>query len=369
MKRCVAIVLLIGMVSALAWIIACEKPNPSETPKTIKIGVDIPLTGPSAAHGKDLMGGLEMARDEILASLKPGDPKPQLLIEDNQSKSQGGVSALQKLIQTDAPPVVIGPVASSVMLAMIPVAEQNKVVLLSPAASSPEISGAGKFIFRISLLAPPQTAALAKYATEKLKAKTAAVLYINDDTGLSYKNAFAEDFTKLGGKIVLEDSFDKTATEFRTQLTKIKTQNADVTFIPGIPRAIGLILRQARELKVDTKFLGNYGAEGTDLLTNAGEAAEGFVYTSIPIDAEFSRKFEEKNGRHPTIGAPLGYDALKIVWHAITENGATSEDIRKGLSALKDFHGATGTTTILPNGDASKEVQLKTIKNSEFVGL
>lgn len=361
------LIIIIGLlVITNLLIISCNK---QEKDTKLRIGVVLPLTGPAAIHGKDILSGIEIAQSEINASLRPNQPKLELLIEDDLSTPQGGVSALQKLIQTEHPPVVIGPVASSIMLAMIPIAEKEKVVLFSPAASSPKISNAGKYIFRISLLAPSQAQKLAEFARNRLGVNKAAILYINNDTGLSYKEAFQKAFSELGGRIVFDDSFKKTATEFRTQLTKLMTAKPQVTFVPGIPRTIGLILRQAKELNIETQFLGNYGAEGSDLLTTGGDATEGFVYTSIPISDEFKAIFQKKYGRHPTIGAPLGYDALRIVWAIADSYGTSSEAIRNGLGNLKNFDGATGKSTILPSGDADKEVTLKTVRNKQFVAL
>jgi branched-chain amino acid transport system substrate-binding protein len=332
----------------------------------VPIGVVLPLTGPSASHGKDAMGGLELAREEIESRRQPGQPRLELLIEDSLSSPQGGVSAIQKLIQTKKTSVVIGPVASSVMLAMIPIAEREKIVLFSPSASSPEISNTGDYIFRIALLAPPQAQALAEYAIDGLDVNRAAILYVNDDTGISYKQAFVESFSKLGGKVILEESYDKISTDFRLQLTKLKNAQPQIIFIPGVPRATGLILRQAKELGLDCHFLGNYGAEGADLITSGGDATEGFVYASLPISDKFTSLFKAKYNRVPTTGAPLVYDALHIISQIIADYGTSADAIKKGLSELKDYEGATGRMTLLPSGDADREICLKIVKNGKF---
>lgn len=335
----------------------------------VRIGVVMPLTGRAADQGKDILLGIELARDEINANIAPGEPHLELLIEDNLSTPTGGVSAIEKLIQTKRPSAVIGPIASSIMLAMVPIAEREKTVLLSPASSSPKISNSGKYIFRISLLAPPQAEALAELAVKKLKSTKAGILYMNNDTGLSYRDAFKRSFTSRGGSIVFEDTYPKTATDLRTQLTKLKSSGAQLTFVPGIPQTVGLIHRQAKELGMTMQFLGNYGAEGESLLISGGDAVEGFVYTSIPVSEDFVDRFKAKYGRHPTIGAPLGYDAMMIVWHLVQEHSNSSESIREGLSNLKGYKGATGATTILPSGDADKEVCLKTVRAGKFAPL
>lgn len=347
-------------------VIIVKLPVEEQDNNVVSIGVILPLTGPAASHGKDAMSGLELARDEIESQRQSGQPKLELLIEDSLTSPQGGVSALQKLIQTKKIQVVIGPVASSVMLAMIPIAEREKIVLLSPSASSPKITNTGDYIFRISLLAPPQAQALAEYAIGELDANNAAILYMNDDTGISYKQAFIDSFSKLGGQIILEDSYDKKSTDFRMQLTKLKSANPQVVFIPGIPRTTGLILRQAKELGLNCRFLGNYGAEGADLITSGGDAAEGFIYASLPISEEFTRLFKDKNGRLPTTGAPLVYDTLHIVNEVIEKYGTSAESIKRGLNDLKNYEGATGKITLLQSGDADREVCLKVVKDGKF---
>lgn len=368
MKRHAAVIVAVVVVGCIAAFLYLRRDGRGEE-GTVTIGVVMPLTGRAADQGKDILSGIKLARDEINAKRGKGEPILRLVIEDNMSTPKGGVSAIEQLLQTERPPVVIGPIASSIMLAMIPVAEREKTVLLSPASSSPKISDSGKYIFRISLLAPPQAEALAEFARAKLKARKAAILYINDDTGLSYRDAFKDAFTSRGGSIVFEDSYDKRGTDFRTQLTKLKGTEANVTFVPGIPQTIGLIHRQAKELGLNMQFLGNYGAEGESLLSSGGDAVEGFVYTSIPIAPEFVERFKSAHGRHPTIGAPLGYDSVKIVWQIVRTASGNAEAIRAGLSTLRDYQGATGLTTILPSGDADKEVCLKTIRDGSFVPL
>ena len=323
----------------------------------VTIGVVLPLTGRAADQGKDILSGIELARDEINSKRTPGQPRLDLAVEDDMGDPKSGVAALEKLILT---------IASSVMLAMIPIAEREKVVLLSPAASSSKISNSGKYIFRLSLLAPPQAEALAGYACNRMRVARGAILYSNDETGISYRDAFRDAFVAKGGEIVFEQPFERTDTDFRIQLTRLKAVNAEVCFVPSIPQTIGLILKQAKELGIKIQFVGNYGAEGESLLTTAGEAAEGFIYASIPISRKFESAYRQKTGRAPTIGAPLGYDALHVVWESVAGSPST-EGVRERLAVLTRFQGATGMTSMTPSGDADKEVVIKTVFNGVFL--
>lgn len=335
--------------------------------KEIKIGVVLPLSGTAAGHGEDVMGGINLALKELNDSGINQEFKIKLMIEDNQSTPQGSVNSLSNLINIHKVPVIIGPLASSDMLAMAPIAEKAKVVLISPGASSPKLSDAGDYIFRNSLLAEPQGEMMAQFCFHNLHKENVAILFVNDETGRGYIGAFEKKFQMLGGKILVTDNYDKQGTDFRTQLAKIKEAKPDAIYAPSTPQTLGYILRQSRELGINATFIANYGVEGEALISIAGETAEGIYYTSIPIDIEFTKKYENVYGRKPTIGAPLGYDTLKLVVKAIKDNGYSSDDIKMGLYGIRDARGATGNIVFDEKGDAMKEIIIKTVKNGSFI--
>ena len=350
--------------------VGCTRQEPTKaSQKDINIGIVLPLTGRAASHGEDIMGGINLALDELNSSGGINGNKVKLIIEDNLSTPDGSVAALKKLLDINKVPVVIGPVASGNMLAMAPIAESNKTVLISPGASSPKLSEAGDYIFRNSLLATPQGKAIARYCKETLGLVNVAVLFIDDETGRGYKKAFVEEFKALGGNVLIVDSYDKRGSDFRAQLSKIKEVNPEAIYVPSIPSTFGLILRQAKELGIKTQFLANYGIEGEALLTAAGDAAEGIIYTSIPISEQFKKNFENKYGRKPTIGAPLGYDTFQVTAEAIRIGGDTSDGIKNALYSIRNFKGATGKVSFDSNGDAMKEIIIKTVSDDNFMEI
>lgn len=281
MRRIIYAVLIWGMVISLG-IVGCVKQE-----KTIKIGALLPLTGPSANHGQDAKEGMNLALKEIRNSDKILGNKIEIIWEDDNSTPQGAISGAQKLINIDKVAVIIGPISSSATLAVAPLAEKSKVVLLSPSASSPEISDAGDFIFRNSLLAPPQGKKMAQFCFENLKITKVDVLFLNDDTGWGYYNSFKQNFESLGGKINLVENYDKTDTDFRPQIIKLKKDGAKAVYVPSVPQTMGLILKQSAELGYNPIFLANIGVEGEDLLKIAGEKAEGIYYTSLIVNEKF----------------------------------------------------------------------------------
>ena len=141
---------------------------------------------------------MSLALEELNDSGINHEFKIKLLIEDNQSTPQGSVNSLNNLIHIHKVPVIIGPLASSDMLAMAPIAEKTKTVLISPGASSPKLSDAGDYIFRNSLLAEPQGEMMAQFCFHSLHKKNVAILYINDETGRGYMGAFRKKVPDVG---------------------------------------------------------------------------------------------------------------------------------------------------------------------------
>ncbi|MCK4458341.1 MAG: ABC transporter substrate-binding protein [Methanosarcinales archaeon] len=138
--------ILIGVVLFLAVIAgACLQDT---QPDEIRIGAILPLTGEAAEYGEDAKLGIDLAVEEINAAGGINGKRIQVVYEDSQATPSQGVSAIQKLTTVDKVPVIIGAMASSVTLAIAPIAEENKVVLLSPASSAPQITEAGDYIFR-----------------------------------------------------------------------------------------------------------------------------------------------------------------------------------------------------------------------------
>jgi len=363
-KIWIGIIIIATVTLAVVLIVVRTKKEPED----MKIGAILPLTGVAANHGQDAKDGIIMAINEINEKGGLGKRPIKVIFEDSLSTVNGCISGVQKLIQIDKVPIILGPISSSDVLAVAPIVEKTRTVLFTPSASSPEISQAGDFVFRNSLLAPPQGKKMAEFCFRNLKQKTAAVFYMNDDTGRGYYEAFRNAFESLGGKIIFVDTYDREDKDFRTQIAKLKNSEAKCVYVPAIPQTMGLIIKQAVELKYNPIFLSNIGIEGEDLLTIAGDLAESVFYTSVPVSNKFIENYEKTFGRTPKIAAPLAYDSTKIASIAITQGGYNSIGIRDALYRITNYEGATGLVNSFDaNGDAERELIIKTVKNGKFV--
>ena len=361
--------IIIGVIAVIAIGVFVWLNKAGKKQETVKIGVILPLTGNAASHGQGAQEGMNMAFKDFMNTIDSVSFKVTLIVEDNFSTTKSSVAALEKLIQIEKPSIVLGPVATSDMLSMIPIAEKNKTILFSPSVSSPKVSNAGKYIFRMGPLAPDQSEVLTQYIANELKLKRVGILYMNDDSGSSHKEAFGNSFTSLGGEIVFNESFERTDIDFKSQLLKFKLINAEALYLAGTPLTTGLILKQAKELNLDVKFLSGAGAEGPECLEIAQNAAENIIYTSVAIDDNFIEKYKaEHNNQSPSLGVVLGYDAMAMTLKLLYENPHDTEQLREALSHL-EFSGVTGKTVMSVSGDARKDIALKTVKNGEFVFL
>ena len=298
--------------------------------------------------------------------------KLEVVYEDTQALAKEGVSAYRKLVTIDKVSAIIDDSVSGVTLAMAPMAEKDKVVILATGATAPAISEAGDFIFRIWNSDAYEGEVAAKHAYEDLDSRSAAILYINNDYGKGLEQVFTLEFTKLGGKVAASESFAQSATNLRTQLTKIKAAKPDVLYLVGFPKETPIALKQARELQLDVPVLGTVVIHDPNLIEAAGEAAEGLSFP-FPKDATgehveaFRAAFRVKYGEDPPVVADVGYDAVKMLARAIAlSGGSTGEDIRRGLNMLKDYPGASGTMTFDENGDVRKPMGIKSIRNQRF---
>jgi branched-chain amino acid transport system substrate-binding protein len=363
------ILLLFLIVVLLSGFPGCAK---KET--AIRIGAILPLTGDAAKYGKASKQGIELGLEEINASGGIQKKKLEVIYEDDQADPRLGVSAFEKLITVNKVPVVIGPLPSSVALAVAPLAEKNKVILLSPAASSPALTNAGDYVFRNVVSDLFEGMALAEFVYSHLHLRNVSIIYINNDFGVGLKNSFSEKFEGLGGKIITTESFNQGSTDFRTQLSKIKTGNPQGIYLIGY-REMGRILRQATELGIRAQFLSIAMFEDPEILKIAGESAEGIYYSFRAYDPQsgdelvkkFVKDYMAKYTVEPDIFAALSYDAIRIISLAIRNVGTNPDAIKKFLYTVKDFPGVTGKITFDKNGDIIGTMSIKMVKDGKFV--
>lgn len=365
MKRTFCWVLIIGLLISLEML-GCAK---KEKEKEIKIGVILPLTGDLAEPGTKAFNGIKLAIDAY------NDTKPEipisLIVEDSKANPTEGVNAINKLININKVKIVLGDLTSGVTLAIAPIAERHKVVVLAPGASNPKVRNAGDYIFRNWASDNFDGEVMAKYLANKPDKRKAAVIYVNNEYGTELANAFEETFIKNGGSIVLKEKYDQGATDFRSVLAKMKAANFDCVYLPGQPRENGLMIRQLKEMAINTTVTANLSVESPDFYAIAGEGGKGIIFSTPAFDSDTNKKdikifveqYESKFKMKPDAVAGHGYDAANIMIQAIKMAGYDVNEVKDELYKINNFPGVTGITTFDNYGDVVKSVMIKRLSH------
>lgn len=328
--------------------------------ETVKIGVIQPLTGSVAYNGTADVAGSKLAIEERNAKGGVLGRKVEAIIEDGQCKPANSVNAAEKLIQRDKVVAISGAFCSSATLAVMPVAESNKMPLVTGVSSKSDLTDKGnKWFFRATETDGLLAQSFAKILTEQLKLKKVAYIGVNDDFGRGGVDEFEKRMTALGATTVLKEYFDHGTTDFYTILTKLRASGADGVFVAAETQDGSIFVKQKAEFGLEQKVFGVGSWATADFMRLAGPAAEG-IYAAVPYaftmqtpkNVEFVAKYEAANKEKPGKYGAAGYNALNIIMDAIERAGSTdAEKVREALGKT-DYEGPNGRFVFDAKGQA-----------------
>ena len=341
----------------------------------ILIGEYGSLTGTTATFGISTKNGIEMATEAINAAGGLLGKQVRIIVEDDQGRPEEAQTVVSKLINSDRVVALLGEVASSNSLAAAPVAQQNRIPMISPSSTNPAVTEVGDFIFRVCFIDPFQGFVMAKFAANTLQFTNVAILRdIKSDYSVGLADVFIQNFTTLGGTIASDESYSGGDTDFSAQLTALKATNPQAIFVPGYYTEVGLIARQAKALGIQAPLLGGDGWDSPDLIEIGGEALEGSYFSNhysvddpSPAIQKFVTDYRAKYGETPDALAGLGYDAAMVLFDAIKRAGTTEpQALRDAIAATRNFAGVTGTTTLDEHRNAVKPAVVLQIKDAKL---
>ncbi|MBI3027755.1 ABC transporter substrate-binding protein [Candidatus Woesearchaeota archaeon] len=353
--------------------------KPVQLQGSYKIGVMLPLTGDGAAYGLPEQRGVKIAIDEINAKGGINGRRLEGIYEDSKCNPKDGNAAAQKLVNIDKVKVIIGGACSGETLGASPITEANKVILISPSATNPDITKAGDFVFRTAPSDAYAGVVASDYAFKELQIKKAAVISESTDYAQGLRKVFKENFAKLGGEIAADETYNPEDTDFRTQVTKVKASNPDVVYIiPQSPAKGVLLAKQLKEAGVSQQLLTAEVIIGQrSIIKENSQELEGLIGIEPKFDdkraksAALLSKYKQtakEEAQFPFFTA-AAYDAAYLVADAIIKYGYDSEKIRDYLYSVKDYDGAAGKITIDENGDPIMEYSVRQARGGELVDL
>lgn len=342
----------------------------------IKIGTIGPLTGDVATYGISTKNGVEIAVDQVNENGGINGKKVVLISEDTRGDQTEAANAASKLIERDKVVAIVGGVISAETMTAGPIANDAGVVMISSSSTAQGVPEIGDYIFRNCLSDEVQAVQLAEFAATELGLKRFAIMFTNNDYGLSLKNAF-EGKAKEIAEVVGVETYNDGEKDFRAQLTKLKGANPDALYIAGYYTEAAKIAQQAKEQGLEVQLLGADGFYSPVLIELGGGAVDGAVFTAgfftdDPSEnaQNFVNAYKEKFNEEPDMFAAQAYDAAMILLTALKNtDGQGGEALQQAMLNTKDFPGITGVTSFTEVGDAIKDIIILKVENGKFVKI
>ena len=372
------------LLSVICMLIGC---GDNKQQDTIKVGLIVELTGDMPGVGASSKNAAQLAVNEqnSAGGISIGG-KPyqiELVVEDNASKAEQSVAAVNKLITQDNVLAIVGPNASLGAIPAAEIAEYNKTLLITPWSTNPKTTldtttGKSKdYVFRACYTDPFEGRVLARFVLEKLKAKKVAVLYdVASEAPKSQADLFRLTFEELGGKTVAFETYTTGDRDFSAQLTKIKSANPDVIFLPAYYNDVGLIAQQAHRAGIKQPLVGSDAWSSPELIKLSNGTVEGDYFANhyasdiaTPTAKKFIDAYTKQYGNIPDDVAALTYDSMGLLFEAIKKSPSLDRKVvRDSLATLANYPGVTGNIQFTAgSGDPVKSAVIMQIKGDKFV--
>jgi branched-chain amino acid transport system substrate-binding protein len=346
---------VLASVMAMTLLAGCGGNTGSSTSGTtgdaIKIGAIGPLSGAASTYGVSVKEGAQLLEKEVNDAGGINGKKIQFVFEDDQADPNSSMQAFNKLVDDEKVCAILGPVTSGATLAVAPNATSRQIPMITPTGTEPTITKVGgEYMFRGCFIDSFQGEVLAKYSNETLKSKTAAVLYNSgSDYSKGIADSFKAKFEAAGGTVGEFLTYNDKDTDFKAQLTKIKSLNPDVIVLPDYYNVVGLIAKQARGMGIQSQFLGGDGWESEELTKIGQDAVNGALYINHYYSGDtdtavksFVDSYKKEYNKEPDAFAALGYDSAKLLVKAIEKAGKTDGAAIKDALAGMEMTSVTG---------------------------
>jgi branched-chain amino acid transport system substrate-binding protein len=356
-----------------------EAPKPPEA-VTVKIGSASPLTGSQAHIGIDIRNGVQLAiEDANAANVEVGGKKVkfELVAEDDEANPTKATTVAQKLVDARVA-AIVGHFNSGASIPASKIYSDAGIPQISPSSTNPKYTLQGfKTAFRVVAHDDQQGPTLGRFALEKLKVKTVAVIDDSTAYGQGIADAFERSVKEAGVKVVAREHTTDKDTDFKAILTRIKGRRPDLVMFGGIDPQAGPMVKQMSELGIKAKFIGGDGIQTPNFIKLAGHASEGVMASipglpkdQMPGGKEFLAKYKSKFNTEVELYAPMGYDAVMVFIDAMKRAGST--DPAKFLPEVgkTKYQGVIGPIAFDDKGDlVNGPITIYVVKGGKWEAL
>ena len=369
--------------TAAAATLALAGPAARAQEGALSFGLALPLSGSQALYGQDQVKAAEWGVAEINATGGVNGRMLEMIILDTQADPQLGIQAAQRLISVDKVPAMVTGF-SAVVKAIAPVADDGKTVQLSVGANSPAVAHLGDYTYTTFPLSTVDITAVANYAATEMGKSRAAIVFINNETGVVAAELYRDVFTGAGGEVVAYEAYDPKATDWTGPLLKVRAAEPDVIHLQGLVADSPQVIAQMRQLGLNQPITSYSGVYNPQLIVQLGAAAEGVIATSLapgvdddPKVMAYVERWKSEVGREPN-GLPYTqylHDApfvVAAVFKSLLDKGLplTGDNFRTELVAIGTFEQPlTGKLTINDDHTVDKPVYLMEVKGGKWTKL
>ena len=371
-RKLLAAVLALAMALSLCTAASAEG--------AIKIGVIGPMTGGAAVYGTAVANGAKIAVEEINAL---GGLQIELDIQDDEHDAEKAINAFNNTLDNGTQ-MILGTVTTNPCIAVSAQAYEERVFMLTPSASSTEVTANKDNMYQVCFTDPAQGILSAEKIVENKLGTKVGIIYNNSDaysTGIY--QAFMDKAAELGLEVVAETTFasDDNA-DFSVQIAACKNAGADLMFLPIYYTPASLILAQAKAVEYSPVFFGVDGMDGILTLEGFDKSLAEGVMLLTPFSASapdertksFVSKYVAANGEEPNQFAADAYDGIYALYTAAQNAGITPETSAEEACekliaefATLQVSGLTGDLTWESNGEVNKMPKVYVITDGAYV--
>jgi branched-chain amino acid transport system substrate-binding protein len=322
----------------------------------IRIAAAGPVTGPLASLGEQMLAGARQAVADLNETGGVLGQKLQLTLGDDQCDPKQAVSVANQLAAKDIA-LVVGHFCSGATLPAAEVYEQEGVIMISPAATTPELTERGsRLIFRTCGRDDLQGHVAGAFIARRFKGKRVAVLHDKSAYGKGLADATRDTLHRSGMTEALYDAYTAGEKDYTALVTKLKQAGIEAVFIGGYHTETGLILRQMRAQGLGAALIGGDSLVVREFWGVAGEAGENAYFTFVkdprrnPLAADVLGRFSA-SGRVPEGYVLYTYAAVEVWAEAVKRAGTLDPEIVASVLHGQSFETVIGRLTFDAKGD------------------
>ncbi|SSW63191.1 ABC transporter substrate-binding protein [Achromobacter agilis] len=339
----------------LASLLAFAAVPTSQAQETLKLGALVTLSGAGAAWGQGMKNAAEVAADQVneAGGLEVGGKKyrVQVVAYDDKYQANEAVTVANRLVFEDKVRYIIGPVGSAPVLAIQPMTEKNKVILLTLGFTAKALAAERPYTFRPNVTTAEVSQPQIDWLVKAQGLRKVGALFPNDETGQQIALDLEAAYKKAGAALSTKEFFERDRVDFVPLLTRMMARGIDAIELDGnSPTTAGLIVKQARELGFEGRIVRTGGPATQEIVNVAGkQATEGMlVHTPIDPDLAATKAYAERYAakyKHPMNGfSPAFYDGTLMLFEAMRRAGTVedTERVRVEMEKLDGFEGSLG---------------------------